>query len=70
MRGMDNPFKQFRDARKLKQAQAAALLGVNKSTYLRWERGDSKPNLTTLGELSKKMGISRKRLRPDIYGAV
>ena len=66
---MDNPFKQFRDAKKLNKAQAAQLLGVNKSTFSRWENGISMPDIGTVGELAKRMGVSRKKLRPDVYGA-
>ncbi len=66
---MNNPFKQFRDAKKLSQAQAAALLGVNKSTFSRWEHGICKPDIGTLAQLAKRMGVSRKKLRPDVYGA-
>ncbi len=66
---MTNPFSRFREAKNLTITEAAARCGVNKSTYLRWESGATKVDITNLSRVSKATGISRKRLRPDIFDA-
>ena len=67
---MDNAFAKFREDKNLTITAAAALCGVNKSTFLRWETGASKPDIGSVRELAKRMRVSREKLRPDIFGAM
>jgi hypothetical protein len=41
---------------------------VNKSTVLRWERGDPPVPVQRLDEVERITGIPRRYLRPDIFG--
>lgn len=67
---MNDHFIAFRTKRKLNKAQAAALLGVNKSTYLRWENGDTKVSFENLDKVESVTGIPRAKLRPDIVAVM
>jgi transcriptional regulator with XRE-family HTH domain len=55
----------WRNARKLKQAEAAALVGVTQGTWAKWEAGQVPPEqcLTVHGAT----GIPLHELRSDIY---
>lgn len=66
---MDNPLAKFRKEKNLTLSEAAARCGVNKSTYMRWEKGLTNVAVSSLVKVSKATGISRKNLRPDIFGA-
>lgn len=69
MGAMENLFIKFRKDKNLNLTQAAARCGVNKSTYLRWQNGQARVAITSLDKVSKATGYSRKKLRPDIFGA-
>lgn len=45
---------------------AADLFGVNRSTILRWERGEPPVPVDRLFEIERITGISRYELRPDL----
>lgn len=45
----------------------AHLFGVNKTTWLRWEKGEFPIPAKRLSEIEKATGISRQKLRPDIF---
>lgn len=61
-------FKRWRKKRDFSQEQAAEELGITQASYSRYEAGLSKPLHTKVLGLEEKTGISRKILRPDIYG--
>ena len=63
-----NPLRSFRQHRQpapLTLEQLGALLGVNKSTVLRWEEG--RVPAERIVEVSNITGIPREELRPDLY---
>lgn len=66
---MNNPFIDFREANNLTLAGAAERCGVNKSTYLRWESGQTKVSIERLPKIERVLGVSRKTLRPDFFEA-
>lgn len=47
-------LKQLREAKKLTQEQVARMLGIAKTTYIGYEKGEREPRL---GELKKMAGI-------------
>lgn len=62
------------DPRKLTQKDVADFLGADRSTYAKYETGDSEPNFDTLSRLSDFFGVSIEYLmgrsstkRPSIY---
>ena len=50
------------DPRKLTQKDVADFLGADRSTYAKYETGDSEPNLDTLIRLSNFFGVSLEYL--------
>lgn len=46
------------DPRKLTQKDVADFLGADRSTYAKYETGDSEPNFDTLSRLSDFFGVS------------
>ena len=65
---MAHPLKKFREAQAppLTQEQFADLLGVSRTTVARWETGTRKLGKDWLSEVSKKTGIPKPQLRPDL----
>lgn len=58
----------LRDARgERTQEDVSVLLGVDKSTYSKWETGKQAPMLHHSGRLEKVMGRSMRDLFPNCY---
>lgn len=55
---------------KRKLDDVAALFGVNKTTILRWEKGEVMLPMSRLKEFEEITGIPRRDLRPDLYEAM
>lgn len=51
-------LKQLRNSRSLTQQDIARLLGVERSTYVKYERGQSDPPTATLVRLADYFGVS------------
>lgn len=51
-------LKQLREAKGLYQKDVAAFLGVDRTTYVKYERGDSEPNHDTLSKLASFFDVS------------
>lgn len=62
-------FAGFRKSRGLTLDGAAEIFSVDRTTILRWERGDPPVPVKRLDEVERVTGISRHDLRPDIFGA-
>lgn len=65
----ETEFSNFRRRQDLTLNAVADLFGVNRRTILRWEQGISPIPLKRLAEVEAATGISRQKLRPDIFGA-
>lgn len=65
---MDSPLAKYRAAKKLSLEAVATQFNVNKTTIMRWENGEVPIPVNRLGEIASVTGISRKKLRPDIFG--
>jgi len=61
---------ELRDFRKQGRTldSVAELFKVNRTTVLRWEKGEVPIPIKRLGLIVDATGISRERLRPDIFG--
>ena len=46
----------------------AELFNVNRTTVLRWEKGEVPIPIKRLERIAKATGIPREKLRPDIFG--
>lgn len=57
----------WRKRKKLTQAQAAKLIGVQQPTVSGWEQGTRKVSLRLIDRVASVTKLSRKALRPDIY---
>lgn len=62
-------FAGFRKDRKLTLDAAAEMFGVDRTTIIRWEKGEPPVPVKRLEEIEKLTGISRHELRPDIFGS-
>ena len=51
-------LKQLRTSKKLLQKDVAALLGIDRTTYAKYESGASEPNYETLLKLAEIFGVS------------
>lgn len=65
---MDNALAKYRAEKKLSLEAVAAQFKVNKTTIMRWENGVVPIPVGRLGEIAAVTGISRKKLRPDVFG--
>lgn len=59
---MKNPVAKFRKTKNLKLAEAASLCGVNKTTFMRWEKGITNVTRSKVGKVAKVTGIPQERL--------
>jgi transcriptional regulator with XRE-family HTH domain len=61
-------LKQFRESQQppLSQRAAAALVGVARETWARWESGKRRVDGDMLSTVAEKTGIAREILRPDL----
>lgn len=62
-------FADFRKNKKITLDAAAELFGVDRTTIIRWEKGEPPVPVRRLEEIEKVTGIKRHELRPDIFGA-
>jgi DNA-binding transcriptional regulator YdaS (Cro superfamily) len=53
----------------LKQVGALCKPPVNKATVSRWENGERVVSGERALDLERVIGLSRKKLRPDLFGA-
>lgn len=67
--GKASPLKKYRQEQHQTLEALAEKFRVNKSTILRWERGDVPVPTDRLAEIETVTGIKREVLRPDIFGA-
>lgn len=63
-----NPIEQFRKEAGLSREQVAAEIGVDPVTVWRWENGKVLVPPDRLAKVESVTGISRQKLRPDIFG--
>ena len=63
---MQSPITHYRAANDQTLEALADVLGVDKSTIWRWERG--KIPVDRLADVERATGIPRQSLRPDIFG--
>lgn len=61
-------FSEFRKNSELTLDGVAALFNVDRTTILRWEKGEPPVPVKRLSEVETVTGISRGKLRPDIFG--
>ena len=52
-----NRLKQLREEKGLSQSEVAKIIGVGRTTYLKWENGENQPT-RKLDQLSKFFGVS------------
>ena len=50
-------LKAWRTAKRLKQTEAAAILGIDNTQYCKWEAGQISPHRTRLDRVSKITGV-------------
>lgn len=64
-------FSEFRKNRDdLTLDAAAELFEVDRTTILRWEKGEPPVPIKRIAEIETITGISRQKLRPDVFGPV
>lgn len=59
-------LRHYREACVLSQKQVADALNIERSTYTKYETGDSEPNLTTIVKLAAIYNISPVELLPEV----
>lgn len=60
-------FSEFRKNSELTLDAVADLFKVDRTTILRWEKGEPPVPVKRLDEVEAVTGISRDRLRPDVF---
>lgn len=60
---MTNPLAKFRKTKNLTLAEAAAQCGVNKTTFMRWEKGETNVTVLNVDRVAKVTGVPRNKLR-------
>lgn len=65
---MDNALAKFRAEAKVSLEHVATWFDVNKTTIMRWEKGEVPIPLNRLAKIEAVTGIPRERLRPDVFG--
>ncbi|MFQ5677378.1 MAG: helix-turn-helix domain-containing protein [bacterium] len=63
-----SPLKVWREAQGHTMAETAALVGVDKATWWRWERRNAPISIFKISDVERITGISRNDLRPDVFG--
>lgn len=61
------PIADFRRKKGWTLEQAAAEFGVDRTTIIRWEKGTPRIPLKRLDDAAKLYGVTKRRIRPDIY---
>ena len=64
---MTSPLTAYRNTHDMSVEDLAALIGVDRTTVWRWEKG--RVPVERLGDVWKATGIPRQDLRPDIFEA-
>lgn len=67
--GRTHPLTTYREKQDppLSRKGLADLLDVSRETVFRWETGARKIDYELLGPISKRTGIPRRELRPDLF---
>lgn len=60
-------FSEYRKASGLTLDAVADQFKVDRTTILRWEKGEPPVPIKRIGEIAGVTGIPRDRLRPDIF---
>ena len=60
-----NQLRQYRQSRRLSQAQLGLLLGVQPATVGTWERGEAIPRQRMRRKLARQLGVTEKELGFD-----
>jgi DNA-binding transcriptional regulator YdaS (Cro superfamily) len=63
---MQSALEKYRAATQTTLEQLGDILGVNKTTILRWEK--RRIPAERVSEVERVTGIPRQKLRPDIFG--
>jgi len=63
------PFAKYRKQAGLTLELAAEKFGVDRTTIIRWEKGDPMIPLKRLEDAKKYLGASVQELRPDLFEA-
>jgi len=63
------PIADYRKKRGLTLDAAAELFGVDRTTIIRWEKGEPMIPLKRLSDAARIYGVTKRKLRPDIYEA-
>lgn len=64
-------FSEFRKNRDdLTLDAVAEMFNVDRTTILRWEKGEPPVPIKRLSEVENVTGIPRHKLRPDVFGPV
>lgn len=61
-------FPNFRKNSGLTLDGVAELFNVDRTTILRWEKGEPPVPIKRLVEIEEVTGISKEALRPDVFG--
>jgi transcriptional regulator with XRE-family HTH domain len=61
------PIASHRKKLGLTIAAAAELFEVDRTTIIRWEKGQPMIPLKRLDDAAKIYGVTKKKIRPDIY---
>ena len=63
--GTAEKLRKYREANAMSQRQVAEALHLERSTYTKYETGDSEPNLNTLMKIARIFNVSATVLLPD-----
>ncbi len=66
---MDTPIKTWRVAAGMTPSEVSSKLGVTVAMWNRWENGSRAVPANRVLEIEALTGVSRHRLRPDVFGA-
>ena len=61
------PIAAFRTAKRISVKGLAEVLGVNRRTIMRWERGTPRIPVQKLDDVANALDVKRHQLRPDLY---
>lgn len=62
-----SPLTQYRNLTGQSLEALSKPLGVNKTTIMRWENGDTLIPVKRLADVEALTGIPRHKLRPDVF---
>lgn len=60
-------FSRLREKAGLNQSQLAELVGVSRAAICRYEKGLRAPEIDIAQKISKELGLSLRKLRPDLF---